>query len=340
MRIVNIIELAKKLNLSITTVSRALGGYSDVSEVTRKRVMDFAKKHNYNPNPYASNLASHKSNAVGFVIPLYGLNNNTLNQISYFKFVAGMSSKINQDNILFYMLFANSAKEEMESYKKLVEVNKVKNIIIHNVQTEDKRIEYLNSKKINFVAWGRSKKINYSWVDLDNELATELIVDYLYSKGQRSFAFINVSEKYNFAHLRKKGFQKALKKYQIKFNKSLYRTTSLEDPSFSKEITIDLLKNNPELNCIICSTEYSSVGAIQACAELNKKIGEDVSIITFDGPVVESLTNPKLTAVSHPLEELGTNAINILLGSPKKKQLANYLVKPHIIDRGSVKSLI
>jgi LacI family transcriptional regulator len=177
-------------------------------------------------------------------------------------------------------------------------------------------------------------------VDLDNELATELIVDYLYSKGQKSFAFINVSEKYNFAHLRKKGFQKALKKYQIKFDKSLYRTTSLEDPSFSKEITIDLLKNNPELNCIICSTEYSSVGAIQACAELNKKIGEDISIITFDGPVVESLTNPKLTAISHPLEELGTNAINILLGFKKNKQSSNYLVKPHIIERGSVKSLI
>ena len=251
-----------------------------------------------------------------------------------------MSTKINQDNILFYMLFANSAKEEMESYKKLVEVNKVKNIIIHNVQTDDKRIEYLNSKKINFVAWGRSKKIDYSWVDLDNELATELIVDYLYSKGHQSFAFINVSEKYNFAHLRKKGFQKALKKHSLKFDKSLYQTTSLEDPSFSKEITINLFKKNPELNCIICSTEYSSVGAIQACAELNKKIGEDISIITFDGPVVESLTNPKLTAISHPLEELGTNAINILLGTEKKKQLSNYLVKPHIIERGSVKSLI
>jgi len=340
MHIVNIIELAKKLNLSITTVSRALGGYSDVSEVTRKRVIDFANKYNYKPNPYASNLASNKSNAVGFVIPLYGLNNNTLNQISYFKFVAGMSSKINQDNILFYMLFANSAKEEMDSYKKLVEVNKVKNIIIHNVQTDDERIEYLNSKKVNFVAWGRSKKIDYSWVDLDNELATELIVDYLYSKGHQSFVFINVSEKYNFAHLRKKGFQKALKKYSLKFNKSLYQTTSLEDPSFSKEITINLLKKNPKLNCIICSTEYSSVGAIQACTELNKKIGEDVSIITFDGPVVESLTNPKLTAVSHPLEELGTNAINILLSAQNKKQLSNYLVKPHIIDRGSVKSLI
>ena len=96
------------------------------------------------------------------------------------------------------MLFANSAKEEMESYKKLIEINKVKNIIIHNVQTNDERIDYLNKNKINFVAWGRSKKINYSWVDLDNELSTELIVDHLCSKGHDKFGFINVSEKYNF----------------------------------------------------------------------------------------------------------------------------------------------
>lgn len=336
----NIIQLAKKLKLSATTVSRALGGYADVSETTRQRVKDFAIKYNYSPNPHASNLASNKSNAVGFVIPLYGLNNNTLNQISYFKFVAGMSSKINQDNILFYMMFANSAKEEMDSYKKLIGLNKVKNIIIHNVQTNDERIDYLNKNKINFVAWGRSKKINYSWVDLDNELSTELIVDHLCSKGHDKFGFINVSEKYNFAYLRKKGFKNGLKKHSLKFNSHLYKTTSLEDPSHSKNITLDLLKNNPDLKCIICSTEYSSVGAIQACVELNKKIGKDVSLITFDGPVVESLTNPHISAVSHPLEELGTNAIKILMHPNKQQEYNSFLVTPKIIDRGSVKSLI
>jgi|TARA_X000000950_G_scaffold48595_1_gene56567 LacI family transcriptional regulator len=340
MLILNIVKLAKKLNLSPTTVSRALGGYSDVSETTRKRVKEFASRYNYNPNPYASNLASNKSNAVGFVIPLYGLNNNTLNQISYFKFVAGMSSKINQDNILFYMLFAKSAKEEMDSYKKLIEINKVKNIIIHNVQTDDERIDYLNKNKINFVAWGRSKNINYSWVDLDNELSTELIVDHLYSKGHHKFAFINVSEKYNFAYLRKKGFKNGLKKYSLKFYSNLYKTTSLEDPSHSKKITIDLLTKNPDLKCIICSTEYSSVGVIQACVELGKTIGKDISLVTFDGPVVESLTNPQLSAVSHPLEELGTNAIKILMHSEKNFKQSSYLVTPKIIDRGSVQSLI
>ena len=70
----NIKELAKKLDLSITTVSRALGGYSDVSEKTRERVKRFALKYQYSPNPYASVLASGKTKTVGYVLPIYGTN--------------------------------------------------------------------------------------------------------------------------------------------------------------------------------------------------------------------------------------------------------------------------
>ena len=77
----NIKELAKKLNLSITTVSRALGGYSDVSEKTREKVKKFAQKYNYSPNLYASALASGRSKTVGYVLPIYGTHSSTLNQI-------------------------------------------------------------------------------------------------------------------------------------------------------------------------------------------------------------------------------------------------------------------
>ena len=106
----NIKDLSKKLKLSITTVSRALGGYSDVSQETRDRVIKFAKKYNYSPNPYASRLASGKSNTVGFVIPLYGLNSNTLNQSGFFEFISGMNQIIHSENIQFFMMFANSAE--------------------------------------------------------------------------------------------------------------------------------------------------------------------------------------------------------------------------------------
>jgi len=187
---------------------------------------------------------------------------------------------------------------------------------------------------------GKVKKINYSWVDLDNELSSEMIVDYLISKDHKKIAFINVEEKYNFAFLRKKGFKKALRKNSIPYDSSIYRTTSLEDPSFTKNITMELLEKNPDLDSIICSTEYASVGAIEACVELGINIGKDISLITYDGPVVESLTNPKITAVAHPLEELGKKAIEILMNQHKNTDNISYLAVPHIIERGSVRSLI
>ena len=138
--------LSKKLKLSITTVSRALGGYSDVSEKTKKRVEKFAKKYNYSPNPYASRLASGKSNTVGFVLPLYGLNSNNLNQTSFFDFISGMTNKIHSENLQFFMMFVNSAEEEKKAYEKLIYVQKVDKIILHNLKKNDSRIRLLKKK--------------------------------------------------------------------------------------------------------------------------------------------------------------------------------------------------
>ena len=118
----NIKKLAEKLDLSITTVSRGLGGYSDVSETTRKKIIKFAKNYNYSPNPNDSNLASRKTNTLGFVIPLWGLNSNTLNQASFFEFISGMSNKINSENIQFIMKFANKIEEEQKAYERLNKV--------------------------------------------------------------------------------------------------------------------------------------------------------------------------------------------------------------------------
>ena len=98
-----------------------------------------------------------------------------------------------------------------------------------------------------------------------------------------------------------------------------------------------MLIKNPKITALICTTEYTGVGAIKACNKLNKKIGKDFSIITFDGPVVETLTTPSLTAIKHSRKELGSKAIEILINMDKNKHKdSSYLAKPNIIDRGSV----
>ena len=153
----NIKQLAKKLDLSITTVSRGLANYPDVSPLTKKKIKKMAKKYNYVPNPFASNLASRKRNIVGFVLPLYGLNYDVLNQTSFLQFIAGMQEKLNENSIQFSMLICNNYEEELLAYEKLIKEQKVDDIIIHNLTTNDPRINLLKKNKINFVAWGRTQ---------------------------------------------------------------------------------------------------------------------------------------------------------------------------------------
>ena len=330
--------LSRKLGLSITTVSRALGGYSDVSEKTRKRVEKFAKKYNYSPNPNASRLASGKSKTVGFIVPLYGLNANLLNQSSFFEFIAGMNSKIHSEDIQFFMMFANNVEEEIKAYEKLIHVQKVDKIILHNLKTNDYRIKILKKNKIKFVTWGRTKDLkNNSWVDLDNEGSVNLIMKYLIERNHKKIGYINIVENYNFAFQRQQGYLKSLKKNKIAFKKKYYLTVKTEEPEQSASLIKKMLKKNPEITALICSTEYSGVGAIKACKELGKEIGKDISIITFDGPVVETLTSPALTAVKHPRKEMGLKALNMLLDMDKKNyKPQSFLAKPIIIERGTV----
>ena len=331
----NIKELAKKLDLSITTVSRALGGYSDVSEKTRERVKKFALKYQYSPNPYASILASGKTKTVGYVLPIYGINTSMLNQGNFFQFISGMSDELLAESIQLQILFAKSEDEEIRAYKKLILEQKIENIVLQNIKTNDKRIDLLNEHNINYVAWGKTKyDQNFSWVDLDNQGAIETITKYLIKKNHKHISYINISEKYNFANERKSSFLKMLKSFNIKFNKNYYASVKLEQPEKSFEIIKKMLSKNKKITAIICSTEYSALSAIKACNHLNLKIGLDISIITFDGPLVRDLSSPPITAASFPVKELGKKAINILLN--KKDKNLNFLAKSKIIERDSV----
>ena len=309
-----------------------------MSEKTRERVKKFANKYKYSPNPYASTLASGKAKTVGYVLPIYGTNTSTLNQGNFFQFISGMSEELLSESIQLQILFAKSEEEELKAYKKLITEHKIENIVLQNLKTKDRRIEILNKYKINYVAWGKTKdKSNYSWVDLDNDKAIEVIINYLIKKNHTQIAYINISEKYNFANERKSSFLKNLKLNKINFNPNYYASVKLEEPEKSFEIIKKMLMKNKKISAIICSTEFSALSAIKACNYLNYKIGKDISIITFDGALVRDLSSPPITAVSFPVKELGKRAINILLNKNKNKNLqVNYSAKTEIIERGSV----
>ena len=194
-----------------------------------------------------------------------------------------MSEELLSESIQLQISFAKSENEELKAYEKLILEHKIENIVLQNIKTNDKRIEILNNHKVNYVAWGKTKnKRNYSWVDLDNDNAIEIIINYLIKKNHTHISYINISEKYNFANERKSSFLKNLKLNKINFNPNYYASVKLEEPENSFEVIKKMLLKNKKISAIICSTEFSALSAIKACNYLNYKIGKDISIITFD----------------------------------------------------------
>ena len=107
----------------------------------------------------------------------------------------------------------------------------------------------------------------------------------------------------------------------------------------SEEVTRKLIKNK-KVTAIICCTEYIAAGAIRACNDLKIKIGRDISLITYDSLIVSNLITPKITSISHPTEDLGYNAVKLLMSKNGNDSKNNfYMAKPTIIDRDSVKKL-
>jgi len=333
----NIKELAKKLNLSITTVSRGLHNHLDVSQKTKEKIRKYAKKYNYKPNPFASGLASRNPKNLGIVIPLYGLNYSPLNHISFIQFLSGMKNAMDEENIQFSMLLVKSEKEEMEAYKKLIIELKVKNIIIRDLAIKDKRIPLLKKHNINFIAWGRTQNLkNYAWVDLDNNQSMKIIMEHLFKKNHKNIAFVNINKRFNFAYQRMESYFNSLKEKKIKIKKDYYIEIPKNDAEISRDAIIKLLKKHKKITALICCTEYLAAGAIKACSKMNIKIGKDLSIITYDSLVISNLLQPELTSISHPNDQLGYNAVRFLMDKKLKIENKNFLAKARILDRGSV----
>ena len=135
----------------------------------------------------------------------------------------------------------------------------------------------------------------------------------------------------------KESFFEEMKKYKLKVSNNNYFTVSQNNPDLSFQKVLKFLKGNHGISALICCTEYLAAGALRACSELNLKIGKDISIITYDSLIVSQLTQPQLTSVSHPVKEMGKEAVRILLEKEINKNKNDYfLALPKIIDRGSV----
>ncbi|MGQ0567482.1 MAG: LacI family DNA-binding transcriptional regulator [Gemmobacter sp.] len=310
----NLKELAQRLGLSPTTVSRALNGYPEVNEATRERVLAAAKRHHYRPNTRAIRLATGRAMAVGHVIPL-ATRHEIVNPI-FADFIAGAGeiyARAGYDIVLSVV----ADEDEEGTYRDLQSRGTVDGVILHSMRLDDPRIPLLNETGLPFVAHGRSTgaTLPYSWVDVNNRRAFRRATEFLLDLGHRRIGLVNGLEYMDFAIRRRAGYVEALEARGIAVDPALMFTDEMtETRGFRAAQGMLSLPDAP--TAFVVSSIISALGVRRAAMDRGLRIGRDVSIIIHDDDLSYMKNGddvPIFTATRSSVREAGRQAAAMVL---------------------------
>ncbi|MFN3847475.1 MAG: LacI family DNA-binding transcriptional regulator [Paracoccaceae bacterium] len=310
----NLKELASKLGLSPTTVSRALNGYPEVNEVTRERVMAAAKRHNYHPNTRAIRLATGRAMAVGHVIPV-ATRHEIVNPV-FADFIAGAGETYSRND---YDMLLSVVPDDQEdaTYRGLKSKGNVDGVIVHAPKMNDPRIALLQDIGLPFVVHGRAtgSSLPYSWLDVNNRRAFQRATEFLLDLGHTRIALVNGLEFMDFAIRRRTGYVDALTARGIAPDPALMSSgemTEIEGHRAAKAMLA--LPHRP--TAFLAASMISGMGVRRALDEAGLHMGRDISVIIHDDDLSYMKNGedvPIFTATRSSVREAGRLAAEMLL---------------------------
>ncbi len=307
-------ELSELLQLSQTTVSRALNGYPEVSEATRRRVHEAATTHGYRPDRRARSLATGRAMAIGHVIPITS-RHEMVNPV-FTDFIAGASETYTARG--YDMLLSIVADEKQAAnYRELHTRGAVDGLIVHAPKLGDPRISLLNEIGLPYVVHGRASdaREDHFWVDMNNTHAFRRATELLLDLGHRRIALVNGLESMDFALRRRHGYEAALHARGLSADPALCFSDEMTE-SFGHDTARALLARPDAPTAFLVSSIIPALGVRRAIEELGLRMGRDISVITHDDDL-SYLKNgaevPVFTATRSSVREAGRRASAMLL---------------------------
>ena len=271
-------DLADRLGLSQTTVSRALNGYPEVSEATRRRVLDAAQRYHYRPNPSARRLATGRAGAIGLVLPT---NRNLLLDPHFVEFLAGLGERLVDDEMDIVLCPARPG-DETDTYRRIVTGTRVDALILSGPLVDDERVALLTELDHPFVLHGRTdSRTPHAWLDIDNEAAFRQATRHLLDLGHTRIGLLNASKRFTYALHRENGFREALAARGIAWNERLVGEGPMTD-DVGYRLTERFLAEDPRPTALMVSSMMMTLGALRAIRAAGLVLGKDVSLIAHD----------------------------------------------------------
>ena len=339
-RKVTLKQIARELDVSISTVSKSLRDSSEISEDTRQKVQAFAKLYNYKPNNIALSLKNRKSKTICIIIP----------EIIHHFFATVISgveqvAKESGYNVII-CLSDESFDKEVINMETLANGSIDGFIISLSKETQQKRDFHHITEVINqgmpVVMFDRiTNAILCDKVIIDDSLAAFHATQFLINKGFKKIGLLTTVDYVSVGKLRTKGYRKALTSNDLTIDENLI--LKIEDIEHYEPLIQTFIENN-EMDAIFAVNEIFAVTAIKAAIKLGKKVPEDISIIGFTDGIISKYSSPSITTVSQNGVEMGKRAAKMLLEKLEleevededfEEQYKTEVIKTELIERES-----
>lgn len=302
-------QIAIQLGISITTVSKALKDYSDVSVATKKAVVDLATKLNYTPNSFAVNLRTKESKTIGLIVP-------TVDYHFFSKVFKGVLEEAEKRNYLVIILRSNE-KLELEKKQLALLLNKRVDGILLSLSNETGDFHHINNVlalKTPLVLFDKiAKLVNCSKISINDRKASYDAVTYLIQKGRKKIAHFRGSYMPQNSIDRFLGYKKALEDNNIPYDSALvYVCDSNLDFEDGYNNAKKALEEHPEIDAIFAITDLVAVGILKYCKDTGIEIPKQIALFGFCNSFVTEVTSPKLSTVDQPGFEIGRRAASVL----------------------------
>jgi LacI family transcriptional regulator len=296
-------DVAKLAHVSRTTVSFILNNVPGVSisEATRKRVLDAAKKLNYSPNVAGKKLVSGKSYTIGLVLcqsPEQIFTDAFLPQV-----ILGIEQAAMQQG--FHVLLKPVDPNDSGGYARLITENHVDGIFLSGPRQDDRALMDLHRQRVPIMLMGQLPDTDIPFVDVDAAAGAELAVTHLIERGHQCIGMItNAPLDYTSAQQRRDGYSKALRKAKLHISKTLIKEGNYT-PASGFEAMKALLQAASRPTAVFVASDVVAIGAILAIKEAGLRIPRDMAVVGFDDIPLAEFYDPPLTTIHLPAFGLG-----------------------------------
>lgn len=308
-RKVTLKQIAKELDVSISTVSKSLRNSAEISEDTRQKVQAFAKLYNYKPNNIALSLKNKKTKTICIIIP----------EIIHHFFTTVISGVEHIANESGYNVIVCLSDESFD--KEVINMEMLANgsidgfIMSLSKETQQKRDFHHISEVINqgmpVVMFDRvTNDILCDKVIIDDNLAAFNATQLLIDKGFTKIALITTIDYVSVGKLRTEGYKKALKTNDLAIDENLI--LKIEDIDNYEQLIESLILNNA-IDAIFAVNEIFAVTAIKVASRLGKNVPNDLSIVGFTDGIISKYSSPSITTVSQNGIKMGEKAAKMLI---------------------------